>query len=113
MIAVNVGRSWKATEIGSRKKTGSSAAVAPPDARHSVMITIRSTAVDAQSPHRGTGPLSTATNHNSAAAAYTPRITAYKPGNQWFTSQIHTSTAIRPISGSRSIAETRTGSAAR
>ena len=113
MTAVNVGRSWNATEIGSRKKTGSSAAVAPPDTRHSVMITIRSTAVDAQSPHRGTGPFSTATNHNTAAAAYTPRITAYNPGSQWSTSQIHTSTAIRPISGSRRIAETRTGSAAK
>src|SRR5215207_767258 len=113
MTAVITGRSWNATEIGSRKNTGSNAAVAPPDTTHSVTITIRSTAVDAQSPHRGAGPLSTATNHNAAATAYTPRITAYKPGNQWFTSQIHTSTAIRPISGSRSIAETRTGSAAR
>ena len=113
MIAVNAGRSWNATEIGSRKKTGSSAAVAPPDTRHSVMITNRSTAVDAQSPHRGTGPFNTATSHSTAATAYTPRITAYSPGSQWSTSHIHTSTAIRPISGSRRIAETRTGSAAK
>jgi hypothetical protein len=56
MIAVNAGRSWKATEIGSRKKTGSSAAVAPPDTRHSVMITNRSTAVDAQSPTAARAP---------------------------------------------------------
>ena len=61
------------------------------------MITVRSTAVDAQSPHRGTGPFSTATNHNTAAAAYTPRITAYNSGSQWSTSQIHTNTAISPI----------------
>ncbi len=113
IVAVNAGRSWNATEIGSRKKTSSSAAVAPPDTRHSVMITIRSTAVDAQSPHRGTGPFSTATSHSTAATAYTPRITAYNPGSQWSTSHIHTSTAIRPISGSRRIAETRIGSAAK
>ena len=81
--------------------------------RHSLMITNRSTAVDAQSPHRGTGPFSTAISHTSAATAYTPRITAYNPGSQWSTSQIQTSTAIRPINGSRRIAETRTGSAAK
>jgi len=112
MIAVNVGRSWKATEIGSRKKTGSSAAVAPPDARHSVMIH-QVHGRRRPIPHRGTGPFSTATNHNSAATAYTPRITAYNPGSQWSTSQIHTSTPIRPIIGSRRIAETRIGSAAK
>jgi len=82
MIAVNAGRSWNATEIGSRKKTGSSAAVAP--ARHQAQRDDdrQSTAVDAKSPHRGTGPLSTASNTNTAAAAYTPRITAYNPGSQ-------------------------------
>ena len=77
------------------------------------MITNRSTAVDAQSPHRGTGPFNTAASHNTAATAYTPRITAYNPGSQWSTFHIHTSTAISPISGSRRVAETRTGSAAR
>jgi hypothetical protein len=68
MIAVNEGRSWNA-------------AVAPPETRHNVMITSRSTAVDAQSPNRGSGPRNTATNHNNATAAYTPRITAYNPGS--------------------------------
>ena len=66
----------------------------------------------AQSAHRGTGPRNTAISHSTAATAYTPRITAYSWGSQWSTSQIHTSTAIRPISGSLSTADTRTGSVA-
>ena len=112
-IAVSHGRSPNATEIGSRKNTGSSADVAPPDTRHSATITSRSTIVDAQSAHRGTGPRSTAISHSTAATAYAPRITAYSSGSQWSTSQIHTRTAISPISGRRRIAETRTGSGAR
>jgi hypothetical protein len=40
-MAVNVSRSWNATQFGSRKKTGSSAAVAPPD-----------TVVDLRYPHQ-------------------------------------------------------------
>ena len=68
-IAVSIGRSWKATEIGSRKNTGSSAAVAPPDTRHSTTTTSTSTAVDAQSAQRGTGPRSTTITHTTAATA--------------------------------------------
>jgi hypothetical protein len=44
---------------------------------------------------------------------YAPRIAAYTSGSQLLTSQIHTRKPIRPISGSRSSAETRTGSAAK
>jgi hypothetical protein len=108
MMAVNAGRSWNATEIGSRKNT-----VAPPDTRHNVTITSTSTAVDAQSVHRGSGPRSTATNHSTAAAAYSPRITAYSPGSQWSTSQIQTRAPMRQINGRRRMAETRTGSTAK
>ncbi len=87
--------------------------MAPPDTKHSAMMTTTSTVVEAQSAHRGTGPRSTANSHSTAATAYTPRIAAYNSGSQWSTSQIQTRTAIRQISGSRRIAETRTGSAAK
>src|ERR1700750_440941 len=109
-MAVSAGRSPNATEIGSRKNTGSSADVAPPDTRHSATITNRSTIVDVQPAHLATGPRSTAISHSTAATAYTPRITAYSSGSQWSTSHIQTSTAIRQINGNRRIAETRTGS---
>ncbi len=65
--AASVGRSWNATEIGSRKKTGSNATVAPPDTTHSASTVNTSIPVEAQPAHPGTGPRSTTTTHTSAA----------------------------------------------
>ena len=51
-----IGLSRKATEIGSRKKIGSSDLVPGPDAMHRMMTMITSTLVDAQMYHQRIGP---------------------------------------------------------
>ena len=65
------------------------------------------------SPPTGHGPAQHDHQPHHRGDGVDAQITAYSAGSQWSTSQIHTSTAIRPISGSRSNAETRTGSAAK
>ncbi len=65
--AASVGRSWNATEIGSRKNTGSNATVAPPDTTQSATTVNTSIAVETQPAHGGTGPRSTTTTHTNAA----------------------------------------------
>jgi hypothetical protein len=65
--AANAGRSWNATEIGSRKNTGSNATVAPPDTTHSATTVSTSIPVETQAAHGGTGPRSTTTTQTSAA----------------------------------------------
>src|SRR5690606_21098310 len=89
--AVSTGRSWNATAIGSRKNTGSRAAVAPPETRHSTATTSTSMPVDAQSAQRGrVGLRDTSTSQITAATAQVPSTTTYTSGSQWSTSQIHT-----------------------
>src|SRR6201996_8006267 len=110
--AASAGRSWKATEIGSTKNTGSNATVAPPDTTHSATTVSTSMPVEAQPAHAGTGPRSTTKTHTRAATLYVTRMVAYAIGNQCSTSHTETSNTINPISGKRRNADRRTGSAA-
>ena len=105
MTAVNTGRSWNATKIGSRKNTGEQCRggtlrhqAQRDDHQHGRRPSMPSPpsgarARAAQPP--ATAPLQRRTHRGS------PRT---YPGSQWSTSQIHTRTAIRPISGRRRIA---------
>lgn len=55
--------------MGSRKNTGSSHAVAPPDTRHSASTASTSIPVEAQPAQRGTGRVITRASHAVAASA--------------------------------------------
>src|SRR5882672_2335787 len=100
------GRSPNATDSGSKKNTGRSAAVAPPDTTHSETTARTSKPVEIHPPHDGTGPRNTTTAHRKAATAYTPRMVVYTPGSQLSTSHNHTRKPINTTRGRRSRADT-------
>ena len=68
--AVSPGRFSNATETGSRKNTGNSHAVAPPDDRHSVTTARTSISVDTQPAQSGTVPRRTTSSQTSDATKY-------------------------------------------
>ncbi|CPU17709.1 Uncharacterised protein [Mycobacteroides abscessus] len=69
-IAVIAGRSWKATDTGSRKNTGSNSVLPAPDARHSITTAAISAEVAAGATQSATCPRTAIPTHTTADSVY-------------------------------------------